>query len=96
MKTKIQIIFVRPDEEITSLLSRVSSVTAFNLVLVFPSESLILKNLVALRLLRQETEESNKNTLVVTGDETAQWLAEQAGFETVSALPDFEVPYGNN
>ncbi|PJE58357.1 MAG: hypothetical protein COU81_01245, partial [Candidatus Portnoybacteria bacterium CG10_big_fil_rev_8_21_14_0_10_36_7] len=90
MKLNLKILYVELDDDISSLIKRIEKVKEPNLVLVFPKGISILRSMVALKMLREGVDDLEKNTLVVISDEKGQILAEQAGFEVVSNLPDFD------
>jgi len=84
---KENIIYIKQDEEITSIVDRLIKAAASELFLVIPKNSAIALSLVNLRLLKREVDNLNKKITIVTQDEALGRLAKKVGFAFSSDLP---------
>ena len=85
-------IYLEPDEEITSVIDKISSSTSQEIVLVTAKNSSIFQSLVNLKLLAKESKKSGKNLVIVTGSKIGQRLAKQVGITTYGALSALPIP----
>lgn len=79
-------IYLEPDEEITSVIDKISSSADKEIVLVTAKNSSIFQSLVSLKLLSKESKKLNKNLAIVTTSKVGQRLAKRVGIITYSAL----------
>ncbi len=61
-------IYVKKDEEIPSIVSRIKSRKEKEIILVVPHDALILNNVLNLKILKKEAESLNKNISVITAN----------------------------
>jgi hypothetical protein len=81
-----ELIYLESDEEITTIIDRLRSVTASSVRLVVPKGGLVLQSLVSLKLLKREADRLGRNIALVTSDGVGLNLGEQANI-TVFAKP---------
>jgi len=70
-----EILYLEPDEEITSVVDKLKGLEADSVGLVAPKGSSIVQSLVSLKLLQKQAEELGKEISIVTSDEVGQNLA---------------------
>jgi len=70
MKDLSKTIYISQDDEITSVLDKVLQSSASKVFLVVPVGSLILKSIINLRILKEESERGDINLIIVTTDPT--------------------------
>ncbi|MBI3261200.1 hypothetical protein HYZ64_02400 [Candidatus Berkelbacteria bacterium] len=81
-------IYLEPDEEIPTLLSKLKKNKSSSVGLVVPRGSITLQSAINLKLLKQEAAKLGKDIAIVTADSIGQHLAAQAGltvFESVKS-----------
>lgn len=81
-----KILYLEPDEEITTIISRLKKVDADSVGLVIPRDATIIQSLVNLKLLKKEAAQVNKKITLVTTDKIGQNLASQIGLTVYSKL----------
>jgi hypothetical protein len=81
-----QTIYLDLDDEVTSVIDRLSSVSEQAITLVIPKNAIVLQSAVNLKLLKRAAERLKKNLLVVTRDETGLALALRAGINVRTNL----------
>jgi len=59
-------IYIEPDEEITSVIDKLTSAASAQVILVVPKEATILQGLVNLKLLKMEAKKLSKEIAIVT------------------------------
>jgi len=70
-------IYISQNDEITSVLDKVLQNSASKIFLVVPAGSLILKSIINLRILKEESENGNIHLIVVTSDPTGLAFAKK-------------------
>lgn len=78
------IIYISPEEEVTSLISRLRRHPKNDLILVIPQRAFILESLINLQLLKKELDSIEKRFVIVTQDERGSSSAKRAGIEVHS------------
>ena len=78
------IIYISPEEEITSLISRLRRFPKNDLILVIPQRALILESIINLQLLKKELDAIEKHFVVVTQDKRGGSSAKRVGIEVYS------------
>jgi hypothetical protein len=81
-----QTIYLDLDDEVTSVIDRLSGVSEQDITLVIPKNAIVLQSAVNLKLLKRAAERLKKNLLVVTRDETGLALALRAGINVRTTL----------
>jgi len=79
-----KIIYIQPDEEVTSLVSRLRRVEENRIILVIPQRSMILESFINLQLLQKELQRKNKHLIIITQDERGAEFVGRAGIEVES------------
>lgn len=82
-------IYLAPDDEITSVVEKISKISDQKLALVAPKNSSIFQSLINLKLLKKEAARLDKEIILITGSKVGQKLADQVGikyFANVSAV----------
>jgi hypothetical protein len=74
-------IYIKKDEEIPSIISRIKRRKEKEIILVVPHNALILNNVLNLKILKKEAESLNKNISIITASSEAE-------SENVKAKPD--------
>lgn len=83
-----EILYLEPDEEITSVIDKLKKSESDSVGLVIPRNSTLVHSLVNLKLLKKEAEKAGKDIALVTGDKIGKNIAGQVGltvFEDVHA-----------
>ncbi|NCU41361.1 MAG: hypothetical protein EOM19_01385 [Candidatus Moranbacteria bacterium] len=75
------IIYISPEEEVTSLISRLRRHPKNDLILVIPQRAFILESLINLQLLKKELDSIEKRFVIVTQDDRGSSSAKRAGIE---------------
>jgi len=83
-----EIIYLEPDEEITSVIDKMKQAKSRKLSLVVPREATILQSVVNLKLLLREAANSGKEIALVTTDKIGRNLASQVGLVVYDSLSD--------
>ncbi len=83
-----EIIYLEPDEEITSVIDKMNQAKSNRLALVVPREATILQSVVNLKLLAREAANSGKEIALVTGDKIGRNLASQIGLNVYDSIKD--------
>jgi len=83
-----EIIYLEPDEEITSVIDKIKNATNVNLGLVIPRDATLLQSVVNLRLLSREANTLGKKISIVTADKIGRNLASQIGLPVFSSLEE--------
>ena len=74
-----KVIYLEPDDEITSVIDKIKKVNQDKVILVVPKAATILQSVVNLKILKQQTVRLGKAISIVTSDETGRNLAGQIG-----------------
>lgn len=72
-------LYIDADEEITSVIDKLTESQAPTILLVVPKGAMLLQSVVNLKLLKKEAEEKGKNIALVTTDTVGRNLAAQVG-----------------
>jgi len=83
-----EIIYLEPDEEITSAIDKIKNAKAAKLGLVVPREATLLQSVVNLRLLAREAESLGKVIAIVTADRIGRNLAAQVGLAVYNSIEE--------
>ena len=83
-----EIIYLEPDEEITSAIDKIKNAKASKLGLVVPREATLLQSVVNLRLLAREAESLGKIIAIVTADRIGRNLAAQVGLTVYNSIEE--------
>lgn len=83
-----EIIYLEPDEEITSAIDKIKKAQSKNLGLVIPRDATLLQSVVNLRLLSREANTLGKKISIVTADKIGRNLASQIGLPVFSSIQD--------
>lgn len=99
-----EIIYLEPDEEITSVVDKIKKSRASQLGLVIPRSSSLIHSLVNLKLLKKEADQLSKSIALVTADKVGKNIAHQIGLDVypdihalqpLSAQNFVDLPKGN-
>jgi hypothetical protein len=83
-----EIIYLEPDEEITSVIEKIQNAQNSSLGLVIPRDATLLQSVVNLRLLAKQAHSSGKQISIVTADKIGQNLAAQVGLMVYSSIKE--------
>jgi len=83
-----EIIYLEPDEEITSVIDKMKQAKSNRLALVVPREATILQSIVNLKLLAREAANSGKEISLITADKIGRNLAAQIGLTVYDSIKD--------
>lgn len=81
-----EIIYLEPDEEITSVVDKIRNAQAESLGLVVPREATLLQSVVNLRLISKEATHFGKKISIVTTDRIGKNLAAQVGLPVYGSV----------
>ena len=81
-----KILYLEIDEEVTSIIDRMRSVSNEEIVLVIPHRATLLQSIVNLKLLKRQAEKFEKNMAIVTQDKTGRNLSSQIGITVYSDI----------
>lgn len=79
-------IYLEPDEEITSVIDKLSQVEDKSLAIVVPKNSTLLQSLVNLKLLQRQAQKLGKSVAIISGNKIGSRLADQIGIQTYATL----------
>lgn len=83
-----KIIYLEPDEELTSVLDKLKKTEEKSIILVVPKDSTLSQSLVNLKLLSKKAIDLGKEIALVTADKIGRNLASQAGLTVYSRLDE--------
>ena len=83
-----EIIYLEPDEEITSVIDKIKNARASSVGLVVPRDATILQSVVNLRLLAKEAGFLGKQIAIVTTDKIGRNLANQVGLPVYGSVKE--------
>ena len=86
-------VYIESDEEVTSVIDRLHALEEKRIALVVPAGAVLLASNVNIRLLKEESEDLDKDIAIVTTDPAGRTVASQVGFtvyETLGAARDHE------
>lgn len=81
-----EVIYLEPDEEITSVVDKIKNAKAQNLGLVVPRDATLLQSVVNLRLVAKEALHFGKKISIVTTDRIGKNLANQVGLPVYGSV----------
>lgn len=81
-----EIIYLEPDEEITSVIDKIKQAKSKRISLVVPREAMLLQSVVNLRLLIKEASNLNKEIALVTADKIGRNLAARVGLTVYDSI----------
>ncbi|MEK9167201.1 MAG: hypothetical protein AAB613_00445 [Patescibacteria group bacterium] len=79
-------IYLEPDEEITSIIDRLSKVEGTKIAVVVPKNSTMFQSLVNLKLLARQAQKLGKEVAIISNNKVGSRLAKQVGLETYASL----------
>src|SRR3989344_7021202 len=79
-------IYLEPDEEITSIIDRLSKVEDSKIAVVVPKNSTMFQSLVNLKLLARQAPKLGKEVAIISNKKVGSRLAHQVGLETYASL----------
>lgn len=79
-------IYLEPDEEITSIIDRLSQVSETKIAVVVPKNSTMFQSLVNLKLLARQAQKLGKEVAIISNNKVGSRLAKQVGLETYASL----------
>ncbi len=82
-----KVINIKPKEEITSVIERLWETGEEEIYLVAAKDTALLKNIIALKLLKREAERLGKEVVLITKDELGREMAKRVGLPSKIALP---------
>jgi len=88
-----EIIYLEPDEEITSVIDKLKQSKTGRLNLVVPREATLLQSVVNLKLLLKEAESLGKEIAIITADKIGRNLAAQVGITVFESVKDQQPIY---
>lgn len=83
-----EIIYLEPDEEITSVIDKIKNASSMRLGLVVPRQASLLQSVVNLRLLSREATVLGKEIVIVTTDKIGRNLAVQVGLQVYNSVEE--------
>lgn len=78
----MKLIYLEPDEEITSAIERIAKVSDYRLAIVAPKNGTLFQSLVNLKLLAKEAKRLGKEIALISTDKIGTRLAKQVGLPT--------------
>lgn len=99
-----EILYLEPDEEITSVIDKLKKSQSKSVGLVIPRNSTLIHSIVNLKLLKKEAESKKKEIAIVTGDKVGKNIATQVGISVyedvhakrpINAFSSPELPRGD-
>src|SRR6266567_2759066 len=85
-----QTFYIDIDEEISSVIDRLSKSMSVDNYYVVPKRALFLQSIVNLKILKREADKVGKNVIIVTQDEIGCSMAERSGIEVRPNLDGLE------
>ena len=82
-----KVINLKPQEDITSVIERLWETGEEEVFLVAPNESVLLKNIIALKLLKREADRLGKEVTLITKDTLGREMAKRVGLVSRVVLP---------
>ncbi len=76
-------LYVETDEEVTTMISRLTSAPSARIALIVPQNALVLQSIINLRLLAREAASQGKTILLVTQDDEGMSFAKRVGIVCV-------------
>jgi len=88
-----EIIYLEPDEEITSVIDKMKQTKGRLLGFVVPRDATILQSVVNLRLLQKEANNLEKEISIITTDKIGRNLASQVGLNVYNSIKEEKPTY---
>ncbi|OQA04147.1 MAG: hypothetical protein BWY68_00489 [bacterium ADurb.Bin400] len=85
-----EIIYLEPDDEITSVIDRLKASTSVGVALVIPRGSSLAQSLINLKILKRSAEELGREVSLVVTDRITRNLASQLGITVYSKVSEAE------
>lgn len=82
-----KIINLKPEEEITSAVEYLWETGANEVYFVAPRDSVFLRNIIGLKLLKREAERLGKTVILITKDEIGREMAKRVGLASRAIMP---------
>ncbi|HRY52592.1 MAG TPA: hypothetical protein P5089_01935 [Candidatus Portnoybacteria bacterium] len=82
-----KVINLKPQEDITSVIERLWETGEEGVYLVASKETAILKNIIAMKLLKREAERLGKEIILITKDTLGREMAKRVGLASKTVLP---------
>lgn len=79
-------IYLEPDEEITSVIDKLSASSGGRVAIVVPKNSTLFQSLVNLKLLAKQAKELGKDVAIISSNKVGARLATQVGLQTYATL----------
>ncbi|MBI4023198.1 baseplate J/gp47 family protein [Candidatus Berkelbacteria bacterium] len=86
--TEREILYLEPDEEITSVIDKLRQLSGARVSLVFPKQANLIASPVNVKLLAREAKRQKKEITIVTQDPVGTRVASQAGLPVFADLND--------
>lgn len=83
-----EIIYLEPDDDITSVIGRIKEIAPSSVALVVPRGGNIAQSIVNLKLLKREIEKIDKTVSLVANDKISKNLASQVGISVYSTVSE--------
>lgn len=83
-----EILYLEPDEEITSVIDKIKNTNTCNIGLVVPRDATLLQSVINLRLLSKEAAALGKEIAIVTQDKIGMNLAAQVGIPVFNSIEE--------
>lgn len=82
----IKPIYLEPDEEITSVIDKISTLSDRHIAVVVPKNSALFQSLINVKLLAKEAKEHDKEIVIISSNKVGQRLATQVGLKAYAGL----------
>ncbi|MCA9388314.1 hypothetical protein KC644_00960 [Candidatus Berkelbacteria bacterium] len=83
-----EILYLEPDEEITSVIEKIKDLKGSSISLVIPKNATLIASVINLRLLEREAKKLKKKVAIVTQDRIGRKLAAQVGIPVYESVTD--------
>lgn len=77
------VVFVEIDEEITTIFDRIKKIKNADVYLVVPERSILLQNIINLKILKRKVSEVEKDLNLITTDEIGIGFANEIGLSVI-------------
>lgn len=84
----MKILYLEPDEEITSVIDRIRGIDDPEIAIVVPRRAGLLQSIINLKLLRFQSEQMKKRLSIVTTDKSGRNLASAVGLTVYQKVPE--------
>lgn len=83
-----EILYLEPDEEITSVIEKIKELSGSGVSLVIPKNATLIASVINLRLLEREAKRLKKKVSIITQDKIGRKLAAQVGIPVYRSVTD--------